>query len=100
PAELYCLASATAAPERITDFNHEVASIELGRTETVQWDNDKFHMDGVVTYPPDFVATKKYPLVLYVHGGPRSASKQAFSSRAQLLAAQGWVVFEPNYRGS
>src|ERR1039458_10128537 len=38
--------------------------------------------------------------VLYIHGGPRSASKQAFSSRAQLLAAQGWIVFEPNYRGS
>ena len=36
----------------------------------------------------------------YIHGGPRSASKQAFSSRAQLLAAQGWIVFEPNYRGS
>jgi dipeptidyl aminopeptidase/acylaminoacyl peptidase len=38
--------------------------------------------------------------VLYIHGGPRSASKQSFSARAQLLAAQGWVVFEPNYRGS
>ena len=54
----------------------------------------------MVTYPPDFSAGRKYPLVLYVHGGPRSASKEAFSSRAQLLAAQGWVVFEPNYRGS
>lgn len=100
PAELYYLASPTSTPQRITDFNHETASIELGRTETVKWDNDNFHMDGVVTYPPDFAATKKYPLVLYVHGGPRSASKEAFSSRAQLLAAQGWVVFEPNYRGS
>ena len=38
--------------------------------------------------------------MLYIHGGPRSASKEAFSSRAQLLAAQGWIVFEPNYRGS
>lgn len=100
PAELYYLPSPTSAPERITDFNREVASIELGRTETVQWDSDGFHADGVVTYPPDFTANKKYPLVLYVHGGPRSSSKQAFSSRAQLLAAQGWVVFEPNYRGS
>jgi dipeptidyl aminopeptidase/acylaminoacyl peptidase len=35
-----------------------------------------------------------------VHGGPRSASKAAFNSRAQLLAAKGWVIFEPNYRGS
>jgi dipeptidyl aminopeptidase/acylaminoacyl peptidase len=38
--------------------------------------------------------------VLYIHGGPRSASKEAFSARGQLLAAQGWIVFEPNYRGS
>jgi dipeptidyl aminopeptidase/acylaminoacyl peptidase len=100
PAELYYLPSPTSAPQRITDFNREVASVELGHTETVEWDCDKFHMDGVVTYPPDFVSSKKYPLVLYVHGGPRSASKEAFSSRAQLLAAQDWVVFEPNYRGS
>ena len=100
PAELYYLPSPTSTPQRITDFNREVASVEMGRTETVEWDCDKFHMDGVVTYPPDFAAAKKYPLVLYVHGGPRSASKEAFSSRAQLLAAQGWVVFEPNYRGS
>jgi dipeptidyl aminopeptidase/acylaminoacyl peptidase len=73
----------------------------LGKTETIDWDGpDKFHLDGVVTYPPDFAAGRKWPLVLYVHGGPRSASKEAFSSRAQLLAAEGWVVFEPNYRGS
>jgi dipeptidyl aminopeptidase/acylaminoacyl peptidase len=57
-------------------------------------------MDGVVTYPPGFDRQKKYPLVLYIHGGPRSASKDAFSSKPQLFAAQGWVVFEPNYRGS
>jgi dipeptidyl aminopeptidase/acylaminoacyl peptidase len=100
PAELYYLPSPTSKPERITDFNQETANLELGRTETVKWDNDGFHMDGVVTYPPDFTAGRKYPLVLYVHGGPRSSSKEAFSSRAQLLAAQGWIVFEPNYRGS
>jgi dipeptidyl aminopeptidase/acylaminoacyl peptidase len=100
PAEVYYLASAESAPQRLTDFNHATAALELGRTETVHWDNDGFPMDGVVTYPPDFQSGRRYPLVLYIHGGPRSASKQAFSPRAQLLAAQGWVVFEPNYRGS
>jgi dipeptidyl aminopeptidase/acylaminoacyl peptidase len=100
PAELYYIASPESQVERLTDYNRATTTLELGRSETVRWDNDGFHMDGVVTYPPDFAAGKKYPLVLYVHGGPRSASKQAFSSRAQLLAAQGWVVFEPNYRGS
>ena len=100
PGEVYYLASPESKAQRLTDFNRETAALELGRSETIQWDCDGFHMDGVVTYPPDFAAGKKYPLVLYVHGGPRSASKQAFSSRAQLLAAQGWIVFEPNYRGS
>jgi dipeptidyl aminopeptidase/acylaminoacyl peptidase len=100
PAELYYMASTGAAPQRLTDFNAETAALELGRSETIQWDNEGFHADGVVTYPPDFAPAKKYPLVLYIHGGPRSASKQSFTRLAQLLAAQGWIVFEPNYRGS
>jgi dipeptidyl aminopeptidase/acylaminoacyl peptidase len=100
PSELYYLATPDSQPQRLTDFNRDTTTLELGRSETVRWESDGFPVDGVVTYPPDFTATKKYPLVLYVHGGPRSASKQAFSSRAQLLAAQGWVAFEPNYRGS
>lgn len=103
PAELYWLRSADAAPERLTGFNSSIAELELGRTETVQWDAPNgFRADGVVTYPPDFQASsgRKYPLVLYIHGGPRSASKETFSPRAQLMAAKGWVIFEPNYRGS
>jgi dipeptidyl aminopeptidase/acylaminoacyl peptidase len=100
PAEMYYLASPNSKPQRMTDFNRDTAALELGKSEAIQWDCDSFHMDGVVTYPPDFAAGRKYPLVLYIHGGPRSSSKQAFSSRAQLLAAQEWIVFEPNYRGS
>jgi dipeptidyl aminopeptidase/acylaminoacyl peptidase len=101
PSELYYLASPTSPAKRLTDFNAAVAALSLGRTETVAWDGpDGFRQDGVLTYPPDFAPGRKYPLVLYIHGGPRAASKEAFSSRAQLLAAQGWLVFEPNYRGS
>lgn len=101
PAELYWLASTTAKPERLTDFNASIAALELGATETIEWNGpDGFRMDGVVTYPPRFDKSRKYPLVLYIHGGPRSTSKEAFSPRAQLLAAQDWIVFEPNYRGS
>jgi dipeptidyl aminopeptidase/acylaminoacyl peptidase len=101
PAEVFYMPSSEAAPVRITDFNASIAQMELGKTETVEWDApDGFKADGVLTYPPDFQAGKKYPLVLYVHGGPRAASKEAFSPRAQLMAAKGWVIFEPNYRGS
>lgn len=101
PTELYYLESANASPVKLTAFNKAIADMELGRVETVRWDGpDNYKMDGVVTYPPDFQNGRKYPLVLYIHGGPRSASKEAFSNFAQLFAAQGWVVFEPNYRGS
>jgi dipeptidyl aminopeptidase/acylaminoacyl peptidase len=101
PPELYYLASPTGPVKRLTDFNREIAAFALGKTETLDWDGPNgFHMDGVVTYPPEFAASRKYALVLYIHGGPRSASREGFSSRAQLLAANGWVVFEPNYRGS
>lgn len=101
PAEVYVMSSATSRPERLTEFNAHIAAMQLGRTETIEWDGpDDFRLDGVVTYPPDFQPGHKYPLVLYIHGGPRATSKEAFSPRAQLMAAQGWMVFEPNYRGS
>jgi dipeptidyl aminopeptidase/acylaminoacyl peptidase len=101
PTELYYLANASDAPVRLTDFNAAVTALELGKPETMEWTGpDGFKEDAVVTYPPGFAAGKKYPLVLYVHGGPRSASKESFSVFAQLIAARGSVVFEPNYRGS
>ena len=101
PAELYYLESPSAQPVRLTEFNKSIAALELGKSETVRWQGpDGYQNDGVVTYPPDFAPGRKYPLVLYIHGGPRSASKEAFSTYAQSFAAQGWVVFEPNYRGS
>jgi len=101
PNELFWRASATSAPERLTDVNAHIAAMDLGRVETVEWDGpDGFRMNGVLTYPPGFETGRRYPLVLYIHGGPTASSKESFSTRAQLLAAQGWLVFEPNYRGS
>jgi dipeptidyl aminopeptidase/acylaminoacyl peptidase len=100
PAELYYMASADVAPKRLTDFNAEIAGRSLGRTEVVTWQSDGFTHNGTLTYPPDFDSSRKYPLVLVVHGGPRAASLETFSPQAQLMAAKGWVVFQPNYRGS
>lgn len=100
PAEVYFLPSPDSRPVRLTGFNDNIAGLELSKSEAIQWKNERFNLDGVVTYPPDFNASRKWPLILYIHGGPRSASRASFSVFAQLLAAQGWVVFEPNYRGS
>jgi dipeptidyl aminopeptidase/acylaminoacyl peptidase len=101
PTEIYYMASATAKPRRLTDFNAEVAALDLGARERIEWQGpDGFKEDGVLTYPPGFDRSRKHPLVLLIHGGPQSASTTAFSSFPHLLAARGWVVFSPNYRGS
>jgi dipeptidyl aminopeptidase/acylaminoacyl peptidase len=52
--------------------------------------------------PPNFDATKKYPVVFLIHGGPQGAWEDAWSSRwnPALWAAQGWVIAAPNPRGS
>ncbi|MHB8446477.1 MAG: S9 family peptidase [Rudaea sp.] len=101
PAELYVMDSTRAKPRRLTDVNAFAAKLDLGRSESLQWQGpDGFTEDGVLTYPPGFDKGKKYPLVLQIHGGPEAASVMRFSPLTQLLAAAGYVVFEPNYRGS
>jgi dipeptidyl aminopeptidase/acylaminoacyl peptidase len=101
PSELYYMATPSDSPKRLTNFNREIAALALGRTEKFEWQGpDGFHEDGVVIYPPDFQAGKKYPLVLYIHGGPSATSTTQFSFFAQFLASHDYVVFQPNYRGS
>jgi len=101
PPEIYHLASPNAVPRRLTDFHAEIAGRALGRTEGFEWDTDNgMRADGVLTLPPGFSVGTRYPLVLLIHGGPTASSTEEFYSRAQLLAAQGWLVFQPNYRGS
>lgn len=101
PSELYYKETPDSPPQRLTDFNAHIAALELGRQESIRWRGpDTFDLDGIVTYPPDYQSGKRYPLVLSIHGGPRGASTSSFGARSQWLASHGWVVFEPNYRGS
>jgi len=101
PTELYLLPAGSSAPARLTDLHAAVARLTLGRVEAFSWrSDDGLPLDGVVTLPPGFDATRRYPLLLNIHGGPWGSSRETFSTRSQLLAAKGFIVFEPNYRGS
>lgn len=104
PSEVYYMSSVDSPPKRITSFNDSLASLNLGEVASITWQGpDGFQEDGVLTYPPAFSRDRKYPLVLLIHGGPMAASTEAWGGQGilrQLMAAQGWVVFSPNYRGS
>ncbi len=100
PAELYVLRAAATTPARLTDYNRWIERYTLGASHAVTWrTRDGFTADGVVTTPPGWHG-QRTPLVLYIHGGPTSSSTVGYSGFVQVLAAHGWMVFQPNYRGS
>ncbi len=101
PPELYVMKAGEWAPRRLTDFNHALAAMKLGEVQTINFDGpDGFAQNGVLIYPPDYEPGRRYPLVLSIHGGPMGSSVEAFSTFNQIMAAQGWLVYSPNYRGS
>ena len=100
PDELY-YAPAGGAPRQLTHYNDRVASLALGASERITYlTTVGVDGDAVLIKPPGFTAGRTYPLVVLIHGGPTSASTETFSTRAQLMAARGWLVLLPNYRGS
>jgi dipeptidyl aminopeptidase/acylaminoacyl peptidase len=100
PAELYYLASPDARPQRLTAVNALTRGTQLGRVVAMHWRNDGFAEDGVLTLPPRYDPSRAYPLVLIVHGGPQAASTIGWNSQNQVFAAHGYIIFNPNYRGS
>ncbi len=102
PAELYLLSSNARSPVRLTNYNGWITRYSLGVTRPVTWRTfDGLTADGVLTSPPDSMhISRRAPLVLYIHGGPTAASTTAYSGFVQVMAAHGWFVFQPNYRGS
>ena len=61
---------------------------------------DGKRIEMFVQKPPDFVAGKKYPMILNIHGGPHAAYGYTFDHEIQWMAAKGYVVMYPNPRGS
>ena len=99
-SELYVMDSPTSPPRQLTHFNDWAKGVALGKAELVTWKSDAWEPNGIVTYPPNFNSATKYPLVLYIHGGPTNSSKMNYAFLPQMFAAEGYIVFQPNYRGS
>jgi len=91
-----------ASLARITNQNAWLSEYALGATEVVRWKSSKdgIEIDGIVTKPVDFDGTHKVPFLLNPHGGPTGASLLAFNATEQIMAANGYLVLEPNFRGS
>lgn len=105
PNELYVGSLGSSIIKRLTYTNKGFDEIDLAKQKTISWlGPDGLEIEGVLTYPLKYRKGKRYPLVLQIHGGPEGTSLDGWNTRAtypvQLLAAEGFVVLEPNYRGS
>ncbi len=89
----------------ITSFNKLFTERELPKAKPYRWTSyDGTPVEGMLMYPPGKFEAKNLPVFVFIHGGPQDADGNHFEADwyqwDRLAATEGWLVFEPNYRGS
>ncbi|MGA7294412.1 MAG: prolyl oligopeptidase family serine peptidase [Terriglobales bacterium] len=107
PTEIYVADSlaklADARP--ITAFNKLFTERDLPKAKPYRWTSDDgTPVEGMLMYPPGKFEARNLPMFVFIHGGPQDADGNHFEADwyqwDRLAATAGWLVFEPNYRGS
>ena len=100
PSEVFLLTDDSL--DQLTRTNAALLSqLKLAEVRNVTFDSaDGTEIEGFIFTPPDYVAGRRYPTILRIHGGPVSQYDFSFNGDAQLLAANGYVVVISNPRGS
>lgn len=100
PAEIYRANADFASLNPITTHNAWLKDYSLANSEVVKWKSkDGTEIEGVLTKPVGY-ESGKVPFLLNPHGGPTGASLNNWNGTAQVLAANGFAVLQPNFRGS
>jgi dipeptidyl aminopeptidase/acylaminoacyl peptidase len=88
--------------KRITHEGEDtLAGISLGDVRIVKWTaKDGSKLEGILTLPANYDSTKKYPFLVLPHGGPEANDTLDFDAFARLTAGLGYIVLQPQYRGS
>ncbi|MCC7125348.1 MAG: S9 family peptidase, partial [Acidobacteria bacterium] len=102
PTELYIARGDGSAEQRVTTFNDAlVAEVALTEPEQLTWKvKDGTTIEGWLMKPLGYVAGRKYPMVLKIHGGPHSAYGTDWFDTFQVLSGAGFFVLYSNPRGS
>jgi dipeptidyl aminopeptidase/acylaminoacyl peptidase len=87
---------------RLTHVNDSwISGVQLSAAEEfASKSKDGTDVHGLIIKPVGYVAGRRYPTLLRIHGGPEGQDQHEFSFERQLFAANGYVVVETNYRGS
>jgi dipeptidyl aminopeptidase/acylaminoacyl peptidase len=107
PTEVYVAerVGGLASHRAITSFNKLFTERDLPKAKPYHWTStDGTAIEGMLMYPPGKFEAKGLPMFVFIHGGPQDADGNRFAADwyqwDRLAATAGWLVFEPNYRGS
>ncbi|UCE03505.1 MAG: S9 family peptidase [Candidatus Latescibacterota bacterium] len=102
PADVARFDARSGKLERLTRVNDDIlARLQLGEVEEIRYASvDGLEIQGWIVKPPDFDPSRKYPLILRIHGGPHAMYGVQFDFEMQNHAAEGFVVLYTNPRGS
>lgn len=89
-----------AKEERLTHFNEEASQLDRAKLESFDFEHRGLSYRGYVLLPKNLDENKKYPGILSIHGGPKTAYGEIFNHELHYLAEQGYIVFYTNPRGS
>lgn len=106
PQDAFISSSGNFSPVKISNVNPEIAAFPTPKTELINWKSfDGREIEGLLTYPLNYAAGKKYPLILNIHGGPASVFNEGFIAGLSVyplasIAENGIFILRPNPRGS
>ena len=102
PLELWLYDLRSGETRQLTDaLLPQMREYTLAASEEIFYTSfDGRQIEGLLTLPPNMEAGKKYPAIVFPHGGPTYRMPERWRRDRPLLASKGYVVLEPNFRGS
>jgi dipeptidyl aminopeptidase/acylaminoacyl peptidase len=93
------------AVKKLTKMSNQLKDFKLARREVIEWkSSDGTSIEGVLIKPSDFDPSKKYPLLVIIHGGPTGVDRPTVNADrtypVEMFSAKGALILRPNYRGS
>jgi len=91
---------------QLTHLHKNVPMPAMGRTEVIRWiSKDGMEIEGLITYPVNYIKGRSYPLIVEIHGGPAGVFGHNFTGgpdiyMTQYFAQNGYALLRPNPRGS
>lgn len=103
--EVYVSALKPFEPKRLTAMSDQLKDFRLATREVIEWKStDGTPIEGILIKPANFDPSKKYPLLVVIHGGPTGVDTPVVRGDRtypiEMFANKGALILRPNYRGS